>query len=41
MCGAQKIAGNMPATAGSIPALPDQLLWTWFVYNPRPASKPS
>ena len=28
----QEIAGNMPA-------LPDQLLWTWFIYNPRPASK--
>ena len=36
MCAAQEIAGNMPATAGSMPALPDQLLWAWFVDNPRP-----
>lgn len=38
---AQEIAGNMPATAGNMPALPDHLLWTWFVDKPRPHSKPS
>jgi hypothetical protein len=35
MYAAQEIAGNMPATAGNMPALPDQVLWTWFVDNPR------
>jgi hypothetical protein len=41
MYAAQEIAGNMPATAGNMPVLPDHLLWTWFVYNPRSPSKPS
>jgi hypothetical protein len=36
---AQEVVGNMPATAGNMPALPDQLFWTWFVDNPRPHSR--
>jgi hypothetical protein len=35
MYAAQEIAGNMPATAGNMPALPDHLFWMWFVDNPR------
>jgi len=33
--------GGTPKPARERRALPNDLLWTWFVYNPRPPSKPS